>query len=114
MNTKGYLPHQTVKSLVFWILSFCIAVATVAEILEVWGVISDQVAGHCLWTSWILGLGSVAFLIVNYLFGDLGGLLFGPASPPPGLDPAFSDRLRKAKVDSAQGELSSRRDEPMR
>lgn len=110
MSTKGYLPHRTIKSLVFWILSFCIVVATVAEILEVWGVIDGEVAGHCLSTSLILGLGSVAFLIVNYLFGDLGGLLFGPASPPPVLDPAFSERLKQAKVESTQAGRASHTD----
>jgi hypothetical protein len=110
MSTKGYLSHRTIKSLVFWILSLCIVMATVAEILEVWGAISDEVAGHCFSTSLILGLGSVAFLIVNYLFGDIGGLVFGPASPPPALDPAFSERLRKAKAESAHAGQASHTD----
>lgn len=98
MSTKGYLPHHIIKGFVFWILSLCLAAATASGILLRWGAIGDVLAGQCLWTAFVLALGSVAFLIVNYLFGDLGEMLFGQGTPPPNSDPAFSERLRKAKV----------------
>ena len=106
MSTKGYLPHNIIKGFVFWILSFCLAASTVSGILHRWGAIGEEVAGRCMGTAFILGLGSVAFLIVNYLFGDLGHMLCGPAVPPPSSDPAFSERLRKAKVGAGQESLS--------
>lgn len=98
MSAKGYLPHSIIKGFVFWILSFCLAAATASGILREWGTIGDVVAGRCLWTAFILALGSVAFLFVNYLFGDLGQMLFGKGEPPPSADPAFAERLRMAKV----------------
>lgn len=111
MNTKGYLPHNVIKGFVFWMLSICIVIATVAGILRSWGTIGDQVASNCLWTAFILSLGSTAFLIINCLFGDLGHMLLGPGDPPPSADPAFSDRLRRAKVGSQSAERSAGTDE---
>ena len=98
MNSKGYLPHHIIKGFVFWILSVCLIAATLAGILLRWGAIGELVAGRCLWTAFILALGSVGFLTVNYLFGDLGGILFGHGSSSPKVDPAFAERLKAAKV----------------
>lgn len=111
MSTKGYLPHKVIKGFVFWILSFCLAAATASGILHRWGAIGEEVASRCLGTAFILALGSVAFLIVNYLFGDLGHMLFGQEVPPPSSDPAFSERLRKAKVGISVKERLSGTDE---
>ena len=97
MSKKGYLPHRVIKGFVFWVLSGCLAVSTVAAILEEWGTIGEVVANRCLWTTCILALGSVAFLVVNYLFGDIGHILFGQGDPTPESDPAFAERLRRAK-----------------
>ena len=57
--------------------------------------------GHlnrCLWTAVILALGSIAFLIINCAFGDLGQALLGKDIPQPNIDPAFRDRLKAAKL----------------
>lgn len=100
MSEKGYLPHHIIKSFVFWILTICIAVATLAGILQSWGSIGNLVANRCVWSAVILALGSLAFLLVNRLFGDLGRLLMDPTTPPSrDLDPAFAERLRKAKAE---------------
>jgi hypothetical protein len=102
---NGYLPHAAVKGGVFWILTICLAVATLSGILRSWEVIDEVTAGRSFWTVFFLALGSVAFLLINYVFGDGVGL-FSPATPPPSTDPAFSKRLRKAKADSQPGDRS--------
>jgi hypothetical protein len=100
MSEKGYLPHPVIKAFVFWILTICIAVATIAGILQSWGTIGNLVANRCVWSAVILSLGSLAFLLVNRLFGDLGRILLDPPTPPAaGVDPAFAERLRRAKAE---------------
>ena len=44
-------------------------------------------------------LRSAGFLLLNSLFGSLGGELFANRPPPtlPTMDPAFTERLKKAK-----------------
>ena len=111
MNTKGYLPHNVVKGIVFWVLAACIVFATASGILRSWGTIGEEVANNCLSTTFILALGSIAFVITNYLFGDLGHMLMGQGDPPQKLDPAFSECLRKSKVESQPGERSAGTDE---
>lgn len=102
MTKKGYLPHPLVKCVVFWTLTLCILTAKVAGILHAWELLDDVGLGRCVWTTFILACGSSAFLFINYLFGELGYELFSGTGPgqPPRFDPAFGDRLRKAKVDS--------------
>lgn len=111
MNTNGYLPHHIIKGFVFWILSLCLAVATASGILREWGTISDEVANRCLWTAFLLAVGSVAFLTINYLFGNLGKILFGLGDSPPSADPAFSERLRMAKVGGPHRERQFAKDD---
>lgn len=105
MSEKGYLPHHMIKAFVFWVLSICIAVATLAGILQSWGTIGNLVANRCVWSAVILSLGSLAFLLVNRLFGDLGRILLDPNEPPSvGVDPAFAERLRRAKAEGKASE----------
>ena len=105
MSEKGYLPHHVIKAFVFWVLSICIAVATLAGILQSWGAIGNLVANRCVWTAVILSLGSLAFLLVNRLFGDLGKIFMDPpGQDPPGVDPAFAERLRRAKAEGRASE----------
>ncbi len=111
MDTKGYLPHNVIKGIVFWVLAACIVFATASGILHSWGAIGEEVAGNCLSTTFILALGSIAFLITNFLFGDLGHMIIGQGDPPQKLDPAFSECLRKSKVESQSGERSAGIDE---
>lgn len=100
MSTKGYLPHCIVKALVFWILTACIVTATASGILQSWGTIGREISNRCLWTTFILALGSIAFLVINCAFGDLGQALFEKDTPKPNIDPAFRDRLKASKVDA--------------
>ena len=106
MSTKGYLPHSVIKAFVFWILVACLFAATASGILRSWGTIGEEVASRCLWTAFILMCGSVGFLIINCLFGDIGNLVFEKELPP-NIDPAFSERLKKAKAASQLGEESN-------
>lgn len=98
MSIKGYLPHETVKAIVFWILTICVIAATASGILQSWGTIAKEIANRCLWTAFILSLGSIAFLLINCLFGDLGQSIFASESPRPNIDPAFRERLKASKV----------------
>jgi hypothetical protein len=99
MSNQGYLPHHIIKSFVFWILTICVAAATLSAILRSWGSIGELMASRCLWTAFILSLGSVAFLIINCLFGDLSWVIMGSREAPPKIDPAFSERLKQAKTE---------------
>ncbi len=108
MSEKGYLPHNTIKGFVFWILTICIATATLAGILQSWGTIGEVLANRCIWTTVILSVGSLAFLLINRLFGDLGRLLLDE-QPTNNVDPTFAERLKRAKAEgrtSDQGPLS--------
>ena len=98
MTDKGYLPHHVIKAFVFWILTLCIVVMTISGILRSWGTIGNLAANRCIWSALILALGSLAFLFVNRLFGDLSSLM-GDSTVSPELDPAFRERLRRAKIE---------------
>ena len=100
MSTKGYLPHHVIKAFVFWVLAFCTAAFTIAAILQSWGAIGSIIASRCMWTAFFLSAGSVTFLGINYAFGDLEQLLNGRGDQAPRTDPAFGERLKKAKVGS--------------
>jgi len=114
MNTKGYLPHDVIKGIVFWVLSTCIVFATASGILRSWGTIGEEVASKCMWTAFILTLGSIAFLIINCVFGDYGKMLIGQSEPPAKIDPTFSECLKKSKVKGQTEDQSGVRDETMR
>ncbi len=100
---KGYLPHVTIKRVVFWIMSLCIATSTVSGMLLAWEGIGTVMAHRLFQSSAVLALGSGVFLLLNMAFGDLGRYMFGPPQQtPPPADPAFADRLKKAKVGSEE------------
>jgi hypothetical protein len=98
MSNQGYLPHTIVKGLVFWILTACVISATAAGILQSWGAIGREISNRCLWTAFILSLGSIAFLIINCAFGNIGQVLFANDTPKPNIDPSFRERLQASKV----------------
>jgi hypothetical protein len=102
MNNKGYLPHHIIKGFVFWILSLCLATATTAGIMTKWGAMGEQMADRCFWTALLLGLGSLVFLMFNYLFGDVGKMLFGQRESSENEESPFASRLRKAKVGTSK------------
>ncbi|MEM1440830.1 MAG: hypothetical protein AAGF67_00710 [Verrucomicrobiota bacterium] len=61
---------------------------------------------RCFWTAFVLGLGSIAFLITNYVFGDIDHLFGSVDERPPSNDPGFGDRLKRAKL-GAESEISA-------
>ena len=99
MSEKGYLPHSKIKAFVFWVLTICILTATLAGILYSWGSIGRVLANRCVWTAVMLSLGSLAFLLINRLFGDLGRTFFDDPNSGRETDPAFAERLRRAKAE---------------
>ena len=94
---KGYLPHSTVKAVVFWILVLCVVAITVAGICFAWDTIGRELARRWMWSAFILASGSMAFLGLNFMFGHLEYDVFGSNRQSPSMDPAFADRLKKAK-----------------
>jgi len=94
---NGYLPHRIVKAVAFWVLTACILLAMAAGLLYAWDTILAETASRCVWTAFILSSGTVLFLVVNLLFGEMAAEWFGGRSGSPPIDPAFAERLRKAK-----------------
>ena len=98
MNT-GYLPHKTVKGIVFYIIATCIILSTAAGMLLTWGSIGEAIAYKLFSSTGVLALGSLTFLLINYIFGNLEQTLFAPRNNQTmPTDPAFADRLAKAKA----------------
>lgn len=97
-SNKGYLPHEIIKAIAFWTISICILVATIAGIAHAWDIIGEPVTSRCLFTCFCLACGTSAFLFVNLLFGEFGKSLVSSREPSEPLDPAFADRLQKAKA----------------
>lgn len=52
----------------------------------------------------MLSLGSLAFLLINRLFGDLGRTFFDDSASGRETDPGFAERLRRAKAEGRAGE----------
>lgn len=101
VSGKGYLPHEVVKAVVFWTLTGCVLLATGAGLLMTLGGLDSNWAGRLVSCAAILGSGSLVFLFINCLFGELGSSLFSRSDHPP-MDPAFGERLRKAKLGSKE------------
>jgi hypothetical protein len=104
MSEKGYLPHHKIKGFVFWVLTICIAIATTAGILHSWGTMGEVLANRCIWSAVILSLGSLAFLLINRLFGDLGRFLMDDSDTSIRVDPTFAERLKRAKEEGRTSE----------
>ncbi len=98
MSDSGYLPHQAVKAVTFWILVLGVVLATGGGVAHSWDLIDGEFAGRLVSTVVIIASGSLVLLLVNYLFGDGGRNLFGHSIERPGIDPAFAERLHKAKI----------------
>jgi hypothetical protein len=94
---EGYLPHWIIKSLVFWVMTACLVATSAAGILLAWEGIAQDLANRLFWTAFILASGNGVFMIMNLVFGDLGRDVFGTQRHSPPIDPAFADRLKKAK-----------------
>ena len=95
----GYLPQETVKGVIFYIITACIVLSTGAGILLVWGSLAEVLADKIFHSTAVLAFGSLCFLLINYLFGNLERDLFPPKNTETmPTDPAFADRLAKAKA----------------
>lgn len=67
---RGYLSPQLVRRLSFWTTSMCILVAVVACLLAIWQFTGTDVLWRTVATCAVIGGGTVAFSLVNALFGD--------------------------------------------
>lgn len=93
---KGYLPHRIVKGIVFWVLTLCILCITAASILMAWESVGVETGYNFIRSALALGAGALAFLFVNLAFGSLFSVFVTPRPSLP-LDPAFGERLQRAK-----------------
>ena len=107
MNMEGYLPNRPIKAVVFVILSLCLFASMVAGILLTWEAITQVTASRIFWTLFIVSGDSVVFTLLNLVFGQVEATLFGARQEGPPIDPAFADRLHKAK-EMRSGEQQSK------
>jgi hypothetical protein len=67
---RGFLNPQLVRGLSFWTTSICILVAVVACLLAIWQFTGTDALWRTVATCVVIGGGTVAFSLVNALFGD--------------------------------------------
>lgn len=67
---RGFLNPKLVRGMSFWITSLCILVAVVACLLAIWQFTGTDVLWRTVATCAVIGGGTVAFSLVNALFGD--------------------------------------------
>jgi hypothetical protein len=67
---RGFLNPQLVRGVSFWTTSMCILVAVVACLLAIWQFTGTDVLWRTVATCAVIGGGTVAFSLVNALFGD--------------------------------------------
>lgn len=98
MSTKGYLTSPRIKAIVFGVQCGGLALLIVSGLLSIWNIAFDTFVNQLFATAGILSLGSLGFLLVNYLFGNFEKELFTPSNSEriPD-DPDFASRLEKAK-----------------
>lgn len=100
MKEQGYLPQRAVKAVTFWILLAGVVTATAGGVAHAWDIIDGELAARLVATVCIVGSGSLVLLLVNFLFGEGGRQMFGHSIERPPIDPAFAERLHKAKIQS--------------
>lgn len=92
---SNYLDGSQLKKICFWVLTLCLLLASLAGILSVWGVMDAVILNRFLGTLSIITAATLGFLLLNLGFAALDA---PPAiRPTPNIDPAFQERLKKAK-----------------
>ena len=91
---KGYLDHRVIKGAIFYICTLCLLLAMIASVLAIWEMIGEEHLNQCLGTLAVIAFGSLLFLGLNLAFGSLEAPSHDSDAS---FDPAFGDRLKKAK-----------------
>jgi hypothetical protein len=66
---SGYLNSEIVKAVAFWITAICIFVAVAASLLAIWEFTGTDVLWRTVASCVVIAGGTVAFTIVNGVFG---------------------------------------------
>jgi len=69
---RGYLNPQVVVTFSFWTTTVCIVVAAGASILAIWEFTGTDVLWRAVATCAVVAGGTIAFTVLNGLFGDGG------------------------------------------
>lgn len=68
-RTRGFLNPQIVRAVSFWTTSMCVLIAVVASILAIWNFSGTDVLWRTVASCAVIGSGTMAFSLVNGLFG---------------------------------------------
>jgi hypothetical protein len=66
---RGFLNPQIVRAVSFWTTSMCVLIAVVASILAIWNFSGTDVLWRTVASCAVIGSGTMAFSLVNGLFG---------------------------------------------
>ncbi len=66
---RGFLNPEIVRAFSFWTTSLCVLIAVVASILAIWNFSGTDVLWRTVASCAVIGSGTMAFSLVNGLFG---------------------------------------------
>lgn len=66
---RGFLSPRLVRAVSFWTTSLCVLVAVVACLLAIWNFTGTDALWRTVATCAVIGGGTVAFYLINTLFG---------------------------------------------
>ena len=66
---RGFLSPRLVRAVSFWTTSVCVLVAVVACLLAIWKFTGTDALWRTVATCAVIGGGTVAFYLINTLFG---------------------------------------------
>jgi hypothetical protein len=68
-RARGFLNPGLVRAFSFWITSLCVLIAVVASLLAIWQFSGTDVLWRTVASCAVIGGGTLAFSLVNGLFG---------------------------------------------
>ena len=68
-SRRGFLSPRMVRAVSFWTTSLCVLVAVVACLLAIWKFTGTDALWRTVATCLVIGGGTVAFYLINTLFG---------------------------------------------
>jgi len=69
-DRRGYLDHQRVIAIAFWVVAAAIIVAVLAAVLAIWQFTGTDALWRTVATCVVVGAGTVVFAWLNMFFGE--------------------------------------------
>jgi fatty acid desaturase len=69
-SRRGYLDHQRVIGIAFWVVAASIVVAVLAAVLAIWQFTGTDALWRTVATCVVVGAGTVVFAWLNTFFGE--------------------------------------------